>query len=83
MHPGVYLDSVVTARARPCYLQAMKWATALSRRDAFPAAAQEATQLLREALGTTPDLVLMFASGDPDAAPSLVRNVLDGPRLVG
>ncbi len=62
----------------------MKWATALSRRDAFPAAAQEATQLLREAFGATPiDLVLMFAAGYVDAAPAVVRQALGGPRLVG
>lgn len=61
----------------------MKWATALSRRDAFPAAAKEATQLLREALGTEPDLVLMFAAGYGDAAPEVVRAALGQPRLVG
>ena len=61
----------------------MKWATALSRRDAFPAAAKEATQLLREALGSEPDLVLMSAAGYGDAAPEVVRAALGQPRLVG
>ena len=61
----------------------MKWATALSRRDAFPAAAQEATLLLREALGAPPNLVLMFAAGYPDATSAILRAELGGPRLVG